>query len=238
MNIQSGYSFYGQEIGILVFSGTAPRIPGDAGHAGTFSYPVRFEIVKGSFSDLIDGSPRIQKELMDACLNLKQQGIRGIVGDCGLWSLYQKEAGAALQIPFVGSSLCQIPVIWQMIGCCGSIGIITGHSDFLKEVHLRNSGWQESIRLSVQGMQCMPHFTEVVIDGSRNLDRKQMRRDVLAAAKSLRQNTPDLRAVIMECSNLATYSRDVAAYLKVPVFDTISAANLLYYSLNPPQYCC
>lgn len=236
MNIQSGCSFYGQDIGVLVFSGTAPRIPGDAGHAATFSYPVRFQIVEGSFSDLIDGSPRIYRELFRACQALKQQGIRGIVGDCGLWSLYQEEVSAKLGIPFVGSSLCQIPTVWQIIGGCGSIGIITGHSDYLKEVHLHNSGWQDFMRLSVQGMQCMQHFAEIVIHGNKSLDRTLMRRDVLAAAESLRQNTPELRAVIMECSNLATYSRDVAEYLNVPVFDTVSAANLLYHSLNPPKY--
>lgn len=236
MDIQSGYSFYGQEIGILVFSGTAPRIPGDAGHAGTFPYPVRYQIVEGGFSDLTDGSPEIYKKLTEACSALKAQGIRGIVGDCGLWSLYQREVGREIGIPFVGSSLCQIPIVWQTIGCCGSIGIITGHSDFLKEAHLTNSGWQAPIRLSIEGMQCMQHFAEVVIDGGTDLDIALMRRDVLKAAANLRRNTPDLKAVILECSNLATYSRDVSEYLKVPVFDTVSAANLLHYSLNPPRY--
>lgn len=236
MNIPSGYPFYGQEIGILVFSGTAPRIPGDAGHAGTFPYPVRYQIVEGGFSDLIDGSPEIFKKLTEACSALKAQGIRGIVGDCGLWSLYQREVGREIGIPFVGSSLCQIPMVWQMIGCGGSIGIITGHSDFLKETHLANSGWQAPIRLSIEGMQCMQHFAEVVIDGGTDLDIALMRRDVLKAAENLRQNTPDLKAVILECSNLATYSRDVSEHLNVPVFDTVSAANLLHYSLTPPRY--
>lgn len=236
MNILSGYPYYGQEIGILAFSGTAPRIPGDVGHAQTFSYPVRYQIVEGSFADLIDGSPAIRRKLIDACESLKQQGVRGIVGDCGLWSLYQNEVGGRLHIPFIGSSLCQIPFIWQVIGCSGSIGIITGHSDYLKEIHLKNSGWQDSIRLSIQGMQSMPHFTEIVIKGGVHLDISLMRRDVLQAAEILRSNTPDLRAVILECSNLATYSHDVSEYLKVPVFDTVSAANFLYYSLNPPVF--
>lgn len=236
MSAQSGYSFYGQDIGILVFSGTAPRIPGDAGHAGTFSYPVRYQIVDGGFSDLIDGSSAIHDRLIDACRTLKHQGIRGIVGDCGLWSLYQTEIGRTLHIPFAGSSLCQIPVIWQMIGCSGTIGIITGHSGFLKETHLKNSGWQESIPLSIEGMQCMQHFSEVVINGVGHLDIDLMRRDVLKAAKNLYAGTPDLRAVILECSNLATYSHDVSDYLNIPVFDTISAANLLHYSLRPPVF--
>ena len=53
MKIPSGYSFYGQEVGVLVFRGKSPRIPGDAGHAGSFGYPVRYQIVDCGFMDLV-----------------------------------------------------------------------------------------------------------------------------------------------------------------------------------------
>ena len=38
------------------------------------------------------------------------------------------------------------------------------------------------------------------------------------------------------CSNLATYSADLHELLGGPVFDTISAANLLAYGAAPPKY--
>lgn len=53
---------------------------------------------------------------------------------------------------------------------------------------------------------------------------------------ALRDKTPNLRGVVVECSNLATYSRDLYEFLKIPIFDTISAANLLQYAVNPPHY--
>ena len=236
MMIEFGYPFYGQTIGILVFSGGAPRIPGDPGHAATFPYPVRYQIVDGSFYDLINGSDLIRGKILDACRDLKKVGIRGIIADCGLMALYQKDISAQLHIPFVGSSLCQLPIIWQMIGCQGTIGIIAGHIDFLKEIHLINSGWNSSISLSLEGMQCMQHFSEIVLNGGTGLDFNRMRLEVLTAAKQLREKTPDLQAVILECSNLATYSRDVSESLRLPVFDTVSAANLLHYSLNPGNF--
>ena len=85
-------------------------------------------------------------------------------------------------------------------------------------------------------MECQLHFAEVVIRGGGTLNVERMRQDVLRAARVLREKTPELRAVILECSNLATYSRDVAQCLEVPVFDAVSAANLLHYSLEPPRY--
>ena len=235
MKIRSGYPFYGQDIGILVNASQTPRVPGDAGHNGTFRYPVRYQVTGVSFMDLVDGSDETREKVQAACRALKDAGVRGVVADCGLMSLYQDVLGS--KIPFVGSSLCQIPMVWQMIGRQGVIGIITGHSQFLKESHLRNSGWEPSIPLSIQGMECLSHFHEVVICGGLELDVEKMRADVLAAAAALREKTENLRAVILECSNLATYSRDVAESLDLPVFDTVSAANLLQYGIAPPRYC-
>lgn len=234
MKIRSGCPFYGQNMGILVFSSDSPRIPGDAGHAGTFSYPVMYRIVEGSFADCVDFSEEMRTKLTEACLDLKALGVRGIVADCGLISLYQDALGAHL--PFVASSLCQIPTVWQMLGQSGTIGIITGHSGFLKETHLIKSGWNKSIPIAVQGMECMEHFRSIVIEGKTVLDVSRMRQDVLDAALMLKENTPELRAVILECSNLATYSHDVFEALEVPVFDTVSAANLLSYGIDPPRY--
>lgn len=234
--IPHGYSFYGQDIGILVNSSASPRIPGDAGHSQTFKYPVRYQVTGTSFRDLVNGSEQALKKLVEAGLSLKQDGIKGVVADCGLMSLYQEEFVAETGLPFVGSSLCQLPMIWQLIGCQGRIGILTGHSDFLKRKHLEKSGWTESISIAIEGMESRPHFNRIVIEGYLDLDPELMQQEVIEAAVSLMQKNSDMRAILLECSNLASYSRAVSGVLGLPVFDTISAANLLQYSLCPPQY--
>ncbi len=236
MKIETGFPFYGQDIGILVFSTVTPRVCGDAGNSRSFSYPVRYEVVEGGYADLIEGSPQIKASILRACKNLTSLNIKAIVGDCGMMSLYQEDMGALAGVLFAGSSLCQIPMIWQLIGRSGSIGIITGHSKLLGKRHLRSSGWTDDIALSIQGMEDEPHFSEIVINGGLNLDVDKMRGDVLSAGRKLRDKTPDLRAVIFECSNLATYSADLHDLLGVPLFDTLSAANLLSYAANPPRY--
>lgn len=163
-------------------------------------------------------------------------GNQGIIGDCGMMSLYQDCIGAEIGIPFIGSSLTQIPMVWQLIGRNGTIGILTGHSELLSEKHLLASGWSKEIPLFIQGLQDEPHFHEIVIEGGKNLDIEKMNRDVLHAARLLKEKTKDLRAVIVECSNLATYARGIEAMCEVPVFDTMSAANLLAYAVHPPIY--
>lgn len=236
MAIQSGYPFYGQPVGILVFSTTTPRIPGDAGHAASFAYPVRYEVVKGGFADLIQGGEEVRNYLIQACRNLKQAGIQAAVGDCGLMSLYQQDIARETGITFAASSLVLIPTVWQLIGRQGRIGILTGDSTMLSEKHLKGSGWAEDIPLAIQGLQDEPHFNEIVIKGGHNLDPERMQKDVLHAASVLQQNTPDLGAIIIECSNLGTYAAALHAQCQVPVFDVIAAANLLAYGVQPPRY--
>jgi Asp/Glu/hydantoin racemase len=45
-----------------------------------------------------------------------------------------------------------------------------------------------------------------------------------------------LRAVIIECSNLASFSFAVREETGLPVFDLIGAADLVAHSINPPYY--
>ncbi len=236
MLIETGKPFYGQNIGILVFSTITPRIPGDAGHSQTFNYPVRYEVVKGGFADLINGGEEIKNHLITATKNLKAAGIRAVVGDCGLMSLYQDILGSKSDIPVAASSLCQISMIWELIGRKGSIGILTGHSDLLKKEHLLNSGWREDIKIKLQGLQDEEHFSHIVIEGNLDLDVDLMRRDILNATEKLILSTPDLKAIVFECSNIASFSKDIFEKYKIPVFDVISAANLLEYSVNPPKF--
>ena len=236
MKLETGQAFYGQKVGILVFSTKTPRIPGDAGHGESFPYQVRYEIVEGGFADLITGSAGIKDAILKAGQNLTRLGIRAIIGDCGMMSLYQDCLGKELGVLFAGSSLCLIPTVWQLIGRHGTIGIITGHSKLLGRQHLKHSGWDEDMDISIQGMEDQKHFREIVIEGGLHLNREAMLKDVLEAGKKLREKTPGLRAVIFECSNLATYSSALAEELELPVFDTISAANLLEYGVHPPRY--
>lgn len=236
MKIQTGYPFYGQNVGVLVFSTVTPRIAGDAGNNDTFKFPICYEIVKGGFSDLIKGSSQIKENLLEASLNLKSKGVKTIVGDCGLMSLYQNEIAGYIDLPVAASSLCMIPTIWELIGRQGSIGIITGHSELLNEDHLLSSGWHEGIPLVIQGMEEEGHFTEIVINGGLDLDKKKMEIDVVNATNKLMNKSEDIKAILVECSNLGTYASIINDLTKLPTIDLISVTNFLEQIINPIKY--
>lgn len=232
--IQHGYPCYGQDIGILVFNGISPRVPGDPGHAATFSFPVCYEIVEGCFMGLARMEAKIRDNLIAGAKRLRDRGIRIIAGDCGLMGLYQKELGQLGGL-CTSSALCQIPFLWQLIGCQGMIGIITGHSELLTPECLTACGCG-GIPVAIRGMESEKHFHEIVIEGGTDLHPEQIEQETVHAAKLLLAEHPQIRAVILECSNLATYSHSVATVTGIPTFDIVSAIRFMEYGIHPPIY--
>lgn len=231
-----GYSFYGQKIGILVFNGQSPRIPGDPGNALTFDFQVCYEIVNGSFTDLIDGSDYIKKQLLDAAKRLENKGINAIAGDCGLMGLYQKEICNYVNIPVIASSLTLIPLIEKITNSDAKIGLITGHSQLLNKKHLLNAGIENLDNLIIQGMEDESHFKEIVIDGKTNLNHWKMEKDVVNAVEKLFKKENKISAILLECSNLASYSYTINKTYNIPVFDINTCINLLHNSISPKKF--
>jgi len=223
-------------IGVLIFEGDALRIAGDPGCPATFDFPIIYGKVQGGFTDLVEGSPVIKQEMMRTAQDLVQQGVSAIVGDCGLMALYQQTIANAVQVPVLLSSLSLIPLIELMLNPAKKIGVVTGHSQLLSERHLREAGAYNIDRLVIQGMENEPHFREIVIEGGLNLDVVLMERDVLNAVTKLMAQDQDIAAIVLECSNLGTFSSTVSQTFGLPVFDVNMGIKMLDQAISPQSY--
>jgi aspartate/glutamate racemase len=218
--ILGGTTNYGQLAGILMLDSTIPRIPGDPGHAETFSFPVRYKVIKGfPFQDLVELSKDHLDLIIEAALELEQEGVQFIAADCGLFSLFQKDLSSALHIPFLGSSLNLIPLVSAFLPLQKKIGLITGDTRLLKNDHLAAAN-AERDRLIIRGMEGSPEFQRVVIQRENELDVEEMKKGVLEVAKSLVGK--EIGAVILECTNLISFRSTIQKMLRVPVFDAVS----------------
>lgn len=237
MIVKGGFSTYGQTIGILMFKGVTPRVPGDLGHADTLDVDVCYEILDDvSFMDLVDGSSNTQASLISAAKRLESKGVKAITGDCGLLSRYQEIIASQLKIPFFSSSLILIPLIWTLQGKTGEIGIITGHTALLKKEHLEKAGVTDDIKLSIIGMENEDEFKKVVISGMPVLDTDKMEQGLMNACKCLVGKHPDVRSIVLECTNLPTYSQNLSKAFELPVYSIISLAKLISNAVKPPSF--
>jgi len=218
--VRGGYASYGQVAGILMTESTIPRVPGDPGHAETFPFPVRYGVVRGfPFDDLVACRKDHVGLVVEAARALQDEGVRFVAGDCGLFSLFQADVAARLEIPFLGSPLSLVPLIASFLPPSRKIGLITGDTRILGDEHLRAAGADRS-RLVVRGMEESREFQRVVIERGETLDVEAMRRGVVDAARGLAGEP--LGAVVLECTNLVTFRRDVQQLLGVPVYDMVS----------------
>jgi aspartate/glutamate racemase len=218
--VYGGTHTYGQLVGILMMDSTIPRIPGDPGHAETFPFPVRYGVIQGfPFEDLI----AIRKDhlhlVIEAAKGLEKDGVTFIVADCGLFSPFQKDIADALSLPFIGSSLNLIPLLAAFLPPSQKIGVLTGDTRILKREHVKAAGAGEA-PLVIRGMENSEEFQKVVIERGNVLNVEKMRDQVLHAAKGFLDEP--VGAVVLECTNLATFRSDIQRLLKVPVFDAVS----------------
>ncbi|MHC1719995.1 MAG: hypothetical protein AB9844_04720 [Clostridiaceae bacterium] len=234
--VNAGYPFYNQDIGILVFNGKSPRIPGDPGNSETFNFQVCYEVINGSFKDLIEGSDDIKGKIIDAAVNLQNKGIKAIVGDCGLMGLYQDELRNTVNIPLIASSLTLIPLIRCVTRKNSKIGLVTGHSELLKLKHFEGAGVTSTDDIIIQGMENESHFKRIVIEGGTNLDTDKMEKDVLNAVGKLLKKSDDISAVLLECSNLASFSHAINKKYGIPVFDINTGIQFLKNAVSPQKY--
>ncbi len=224
-----------KRIGILLFETAGERLCGDPGMPGTFDFPVEYGVVRGSYRDLVEGSDAARENLCAAAAELARRGVSAIAGDCGLMALYQREIAAAANVPVLVSSLLLAPLALSLLADGKKLGIVTGHSALLLPRHLAAAGVDEA-RTVICGMETRPHFCGVVIEGTVRPRADEMRRDAISAVSDMLLKHPDVGAVLLECSNLAAFGRDIADAFGLPVFDMNTAAQFLWDALERPCY--
>jgi len=217
-----GQATYGQVAGILMLDSPVPRVPGDPGHAATFSFPIRYGVVRGfPFEDLVAIRRENIGRVINTAIDLERAGVGFIAADCGLFAPFQREIAEALTIPFIGSALSLIQLVAAFLPTGQKVGLITGDTRLLKDGHLLAAG-ADPAQLVIRGMEKSREFEEVVIKRGRKLDLEALQAGVLTAAEDLFRSGENIGAVVLECTNLITFRTDIQQQFNVPVFDMVS----------------
>ena len=218
MIVKGGKAVAGASLGILMLDAQFPRIPGEVGNAQTWDFPVHYKIVRGASPQRVvkERAVGLLDPFIDAGRELIAMGADGITTNCGFLSLFQAELAEALAVPVAASSLMQVPLVQALLPPGKRAGILTISADSLTPDHLRGAG----VPLDTPVIGCDPggEFARVIIGNELELDVEKARADLVQAARMLRENTPDLGAIVLECTNMPPYSADIREAAGVPVF--------------------
>lgn len=226
---KSGTATYGEAIGILILDTEFPRIPGDIGNATTYSFPVRFKVVKEVYvKDIVKSKPEVSvcKRFIEAAKELEQEGVRAITTSCGYFVYFQDEIANELNIPVFASSLIQVPLVSKMLGKNKRVGIICANSKALTKIHLQKAGINDTMLVAVAGVDDNWGELRDKIDQKERL--KGFEKALINTATDMISKYPDVGAIVFECTNLPPGAASVQEATGLPVFDIVTLVNMVH----------
>lgn len=197
-------------LGILKLDTRFPRLPGDAGHAGSWAMPVRFRVVEGAVPLRVvrEDDAALLPPFIEAARALVAEGARALTTTCGFLVRHQAALQAAVPVPVWSSSLLALPALPRP-------GVLTVDAASLGAVELRAAGADPAT--PVQGLTEGGHLQTALLHNRPTLDPALAEADTVAAALALVRRHPDIETLVLECTNLPPYAAAVQRATGRPV---------------------
>jgi len=230
--VRGGKNIYGIKIGILMLETQFPRIPGELGNATSFSYPVRYQVVKGASPQRVvrEKDPQLLEPFIQGAQALEQFGVKAITTNCGFLAQFQEEVADSINIPFFSSSLMQIPMIYRMLKKDQKVGVLTVNSLALTPDLFKKVG-AEHIPIVVKGLEKEEEFTSALLGNRLELDVEKAQAENVKVAKELVEENPEVGALVLECTNMPPYAKAIQEAINLPVFDIFTLTDMVYHAL-------
>jgi hypothetical protein len=215
-------------LGIMLLDTSFPRIPGDVGNELSYDFPIQMKTIAGASVQRVvfEPDPTLLEAFIEGARELEIGGVSAITSSCGFLSPLQAPVAQAVQVPVFLSSLMQVPVAYASTQ--GRVAILTANADRMTEIVLSSAGISPNIPLAIAGLQDIPAFRDPFLHNGAELRVEQVEQEIVALARNLLLDYPDIGSFVLECHNLAPYGRTVQAATGKPVFDIIDFAMWIY----------
>ncbi len=237
ISMPKGQNTAGFSIGILYIDDVHyPLLPGNVVNATTYPFPVCMQAVEGLTIDrLFAAGDDVFEDILRAAKKLEKAGVRAITGACGFFGNYQEKLADALEIPVALSSLVQIPWVKTLLRPSQHIGILTADLSSLTDKLLAACGTNSRERLVLRDLRHAEQFS-CILEGRGTFDNEKVRQEVVAAALDAQQSSPEMGAILLECSDMPPYAVDVQRATGLPVFDFITLIKWMHLAVAQKPY--
>lgn len=205
-------------LGLLLLDTRFPRLPGDAGRPDSYPMPVRAVVVPGASPQRVvrQGDPALLQPFIDAARALQAQGAAAITTSCGFLVQHQAKLQAELSVPLWSSALLKLPEL-------SAPGVLTVDARSLTAAHLHAAG--AAPNTPVVGLVEGGYLQSVLLGNQTSLDPALALSDVLEAATRLVQQHPQVRQLVLECTNLPPYAQALAQATGLQVHHLLTLVN-------------
>ncbi len=230
---KGGKRFYQIPIGILCLDSIFPKLEGHLRNPRTYDFPTVTRLMKNiTIRDvLFNPTKEMIAPFIEAAQQLEAEGVHAITGSCGFLAMFQKEIAASVHIPVFMSSLLQIPLIRVMHGQEAKIGVLTASAKALEPQHFTGCGTSIN-EVVIQGMEGNPEFEECILQGKRHdFDLNKLGNEIISTALKFIEEQK-LDALLLECTDLPPYAKQIQQLSNVPVYDINSLMRLVESSVR------
>jgi hypothetical protein len=197
--------------GVLMLDTQFPRYLGDVGCPLGWPVELMYQKVPGMFpKEIVRSAESLKRHqvllaFVKAGLQLVDQGAKGLTTSCGFLVLLQHELQQALPVPVRTSSLLLIP---NLLTKHQAVGVLTMDKSALGNAHFLAAGVtpQDIPRLIVQGVDRKGEFANAIMGNCPQMNFEAAQKNVVSAALRLKQKAPDLKHVVLECTNMPPYA--------------------------------
>ncbi len=231
-----GKTVFGATLGILMLNTRFPRIPGDIGNALTWQFPVQYRIVEAANPEnVVLGDPAtLLPDFIAAGRALVDAGCDGITTNCGFLVALQAELADALGVPVATSSLMQVPAVRAMLPTGKRVGVVTISSATLTPAHLAAAGIGPET--PIVGVEKEGQFATGILFDSDEIDYALAGAEVVDAACRLVEESPDVGAIVLECTNMVPYAAAIRRATGRPVFSIYTYLTWFQAGLLPRRF--
>ncbi|MGI6870636.1 aspartate/glutamate racemase family protein [Amycolatopsis sp. 3B14] len=235
--VKRGQAFYGVDVGVILMDSDAPRAVGDVGNARTFPFPVAYTTADGAYAEQVveHDADGLLDQFLSSGKELVSRGVRAIGTSCGFVAIHQQEIAAGVNGLVATSSLLQIPLVLQLLGPDGRVGVVTANAATLSPRHFAAVGVDEAARrrLTLIGLEHTEHFYQVMVAGRGALDTERAEAEVLAAVHDALATTSGIKALVLECTNLPPYADAIRRTTGLPVWDVTTMLSWIQSAVRP-----
>jgi len=195
---------------------------------------VQFKVVKGASPEriVLQADRSLIQPFIEAGHTLISNGAKILTTSCGFLALFHKELIQALNVPVFSSSLLQIQLARSIIKKGQKVGVITARKKSLSKKHFAAIGVDHH-GVEIIGMEESEEFSSVFMEGKKTLDIKKCGKEMQKTALRLIQQSTDIGAIVLECTNMPPYSKIVhRATGNLPVFDMVTMINYAYSTIK------
>ena len=228
------------KIGILCWeTGQVPMglrqletLVGNSTNAASYDYPVRFHPVRGAnvHTILENPDPGVLRTMIADAQAMAAQGIKAITTSCGFNAIFQQPLAEAVSVPVFTSSLLQVPLVQRIHGPASEICIVTANAGALRPAHFSSSGITSTEGLHTVGLEQCPEWNRMFAQPDAEIDLAAIEQEVVGTALRALAQHPNIRAFVLECTDLPPYAAAIRRHSGLPVFDFISMVNYLHSS--------